>query len=98
MKKMVPFAEVRPPMAGDIFRYSQKVNAVRVDIAPISFRIKEKPQSNKAELYVIVDGSMDFEGASQELLRVIRFSTRAGYFLQKTETTLRHVYGVHYDY
>ncbi len=65
---------------------------------PISFRIKEKPQSTKAYLYVTVDGSMDLEDASHKSLRIVRFSTRAGYFLEKDATHLKHVYGVHYDF
>jgi hypothetical protein len=96
MKGVVPSSDVRPSRADDIFRYSQEGSGVRVEITPVSFRIKEKPQSNTADLFVTIEGNMVFEN-SNDLLRVIRFHTRAGYFLEKAHG-LRHVYGVHYDH
>lgn len=96
MRKMTPFAEVRP--ANGFFKYTQDKTAVRVDVAPVSFRLKEKPQADKAKLFVTVAGYMVFESAGEDSFRIIRFATRVGYFLEKTETLLKHVYGVHYDY
>lgn len=95
---MVPFAQVRPSDASTIFRYAQQGTTVHVDIVPTCFLVKEKPQSNTAKLFVTVAGSMNFQAADNDVLRIIHFATRVGYFKEIDASNLKHVYGIHYDY
>lgn len=93
---MASFAQVRPSAAEDVFRYSIDGDGVRVEIVPVCFQLKEKPQSDKAELYVTVAGWVKL-ATENDQLRSSGYSTRVGYF-RLSEGKLEHVYGIHHDF
>lgn len=59
--------------------------------------MKEKPYSVQPELYVVVAGDISFKVEEGEKFRAVQSHSRVGYFL-KSQGSLAHVYGVHYDF
>lgn len=102
MKRLKPFADVKPSKAEEIFRYTQNAETatLEVDVRPVTFRLTEKPQNNKADLYVTVSGRICFSEAADGRLLTVHYKTQAGYFRQHPDeaSKLKHVFGVHYDF
>lgn len=96
IKTMTGFAQVRPAKAEEAFRYSVQGDGVRVDVGPVCFQLKEKPQSDKADLYVTVEGYIELQDIAGQL-RSIGYYSRVGYFRQRNGQ-LEHVFGIHHDY
>ena len=93
---MASFVQVRPSAAEEVFRCAADGDGVRVEVGPVCFQIKEKPQANKAELFVAVNGwfRLSTEGGA---LRSGGYHTQVGYF-RLSEGKLEHVYGIHHDF
>jgi len=70
------------------------------EVRPIVFQLPERGDASSTDLFVVVSGCLAFDRAAfreRRLLLTRSFSTEVGYF-RHAGTTLKHVYGAHYDF
>ncbi len=69
-------------------------------IVPVVINLPERADKSKSELFVVVEGELNFNVARYSSTRRLvssGFATHVGYFRQGSRD-LQHVYGVHYDF
>lgn len=96
VKTMGSGCSARPTMASEIFLYKDGA-PIEVTVKPICFRLKDRPQSQTPNLYVVVDGLIFFKIDEDKSIRAVESQTRVGYFLHR-DGKLVHVFGVHHDF
>ena len=100
MQKMYQASVVKPSSAYEIFRIDPAAgpDEVKLLVGPIVFNVPERPNRAKADLYIVVQGWLSFEGPDYKAapLKTKNFGTQVGYFRSKAGA-LEHVYGAHYD-
>ena len=100
MQQMYQASVVKPADLFAIFRVDPDSgdDEVKLLVGPIVFNVPERPNRAKADLYIVVEGWLTFEGPDFKgtPLRTKNFGTQVGYFRSRAGA-LEHVYGAHYD-
>lgn len=100
MQQMYQASVVKPANPYEIFSADSGAgnDEVKLLVGPIVFNVPERPNRAKADLYIVVEGWLTFEGPDFKAapLRTKNFGTQVGYFRSKAGA-LEHVYGAHYD-
>ena len=92
--RMNPSVAVETPTGNELFKVTTNEH-IRVDVSPIRFYLPERAKRHAPNLYVVIDGWIEFDGTVDEL-RTTQFGTRVAYVRTK-QSGFEHVYGTHYD-
>jgi hypothetical protein len=100
MLQMYQASVVKPTSSYEIFGIDPDAaeDEIKLLVKPIVFNVPERPNHADADLYIVVEGWLSFEGPDfkSEPLKTKNFGTKIGYFRSKAGA-LEHVYGAHYD-
>lgn len=83
------------PLTGNELFTVRTHEHVRVDVSSIRFYLPERAAHDAPNLYVVIDGWIEFDGTA-DALRTTQFGTRVAYVRAK-RGRFEHVYGTHYD-
>lgn len=100
VNKMAAGCDVRPNDFKQIFKIEDEGdNSIKVTVGPVAFLLKERAQSDKSDMYVVVNGRLNFsiDGGMDPPLACF-FQSSVGYFLKAGAGKVDHVLGVHYDF
>jgi len=101
IQKISSDCQVRPELASEVFIIETiEGKAIKVTINPVVFRLKEKANSERAELLVSVNGALNFAVDHEaDDAMACHFKTEVGYFkIQGKGKDLDHIMGLHYDF
>jgi hypothetical protein len=99
--QMAAGCDVRPNAGSQVFAVDQGDDeTMKVLIKPVAFRLKEKAQDDRADMFVTVQGKVNFSIDSDMATPLAcHFATEVGYFRGGTgKGFVDHVLGIHYDY
>ena len=72
---------------------------MKVLVNPVVFRLKETARASRAEMFVTVQGKINFSIAGDlDPPLACHFATSVGYFKIRSTGVVDHVLGIHYDY
>ena len=92
-------SEIRPQTANDVFTFARINGGLLVNVAPVTFRVPQKANAKTVDLYVTFSGWMRFNEDNVDTdLRSFGFKTQVGYFQQVSNTKLKTLLGLHYDW
>lgn len=99
LQKISSDCQVRPEQAAEVFSVETiDGKAIKVTINPVVFRLKEKANSERAELLVSVAGALNFAVDHEaDDAMACHFKTEVGYFKIQGKD-LDHIMGIHYDF
>ncbi len=100
LRQLSQASNVLPTSPFEIFKFDENAPAdtVKLTVSPVVFNVKVRPNRRTANLFIVVEGWLSFEGPdfSTTSLKTKGFGTKVAYFRSK-DGTLEHIYGAHYD-
>lgn len=94
-------ASVIPADAAGLFRVSHSdADVLAFDIGETLLILPERAKQVSNPMHIVVKGRLTIDKKhfmTSEQLRTTHFQSEAGYFRLKTDGTLQHVFGAHYD-
>jgi hypothetical protein len=94
-------ASVIPADASGLFKVSHSdADALAFEIGETLLILPERAKQASNPMHIVVKGRLTIDKRhflESEQLRTIHFQSEAGYFRLKSDGTLQHVFGAHYD-
>jgi hypothetical protein len=94
-------ASVIPADAAGLFQVTRSdADILAFDIGETLLILPERAKQVSTQMHIVVKGRLTIDKkhfVASEQLRTIHFQSEAGYFRLKTDSTLQHVFGAHYD-
>lgn len=94
-------ASVIPADAAGLFQVSRSdADVIEFDIGPTLLILPERAKQVSNQMHIVVKGRLTIDKKhfiSTDQLRTVHFQSEAGYFRLKSDRTLQHVFGAHYD-
>ena len=86
--------------SGTFAEIRSDAQTVEYEMHPVMLILPERVADTKAEMHIVLRGRIAIDKTfsnDHKHLRTISFATEVGYFRLKSDGTLQHVFGAHYD-